>query len=206
MVRTGPRSVAILLFDDVEVLDFCGPFEVFSVAGGGPGRTLFEVTTVAERAGPVRARNGLSVNPDHTLADAPVPDLLVLPGGRGTRREMHNAAILDWVRATAPRAELVLSVCTGALLLARAGQLDGLRATTHHGALDLLQETAPGATVERGLRFVDNGRVVLSAGISAGIDAALHVVGRLHGRDVALATARHMEYAWNEDPAAAPAV
>lgn len=188
------RRVAVLVFDDVEVLDFAGPFEVFGVTGHRRGDRPFEVFTVAERPGVVHARNALAVGPRYTFDDCPPAEILVLPGGYGTRREMHNARVTDWVRERAAGAELVLSVCTGALLLASAGLLDGLEATTHRGALDLLAETAPRTTVRRDRRIVDNGRLVLSAGISAGIDAALHVVARLLGSETARETAAYMEY------------
>jgi transcriptional regulator GlxA family with amidase domain len=190
------RNLAILIFEDVEVLDFCGPFEVFSVANAFTDPPAFHVFTVAERPGPVLTRGGLSVNPLHRLADCPRPDLLLVPGGQGTRREMNNAVLTDWIKARSQEAELVLSVCTGALLLAKAGLLDGLEATTHHGAIDLLRQTAPKATVHADRRFVDNGRVVCSAGIAAGIDMSLHVVARLLGPEVAEKTARQMEYPW----------
>jgi transcriptional regulator GlxA family with amidase domain len=112
---------------------------------------------------------------------------------------MNNARLIDWIKTTAPKAELVLSVCTGALLLARAGLLDGLKATTHHGALDLLREIAPKTTVLDNQRVVDNGKIIVSAGVSAGIDAAFHVVARLDGLEVALETARYMEYDWRHE-------
>src|SRR5215470_17274147 len=188
------RSLAILIFDEVEVLDFCGPFEVFSVANRFTDSPAFHVFTVAERPGPVLTRGGLSVNPHHRLADCPRPDLLLIPGGQGTRKEMHNPVLIDWIRRVAESAELLLSVCTGALLLAKAGLLDGLEATTHHGAIDLLRQTAPKSTVHAERRFVDNGRVICSAGIAAGIDMSLHVVSRLLGSEVAEKTARQMEY------------
>ncbi len=194
------RTLAILLFDDVEVLDFCGPFEVFSVANRFTGPPAFTVLTVAENAGPVVARDGLSVNPHARLADCPRPDLLLVPGGQGTRKEMDNPALVGWIKQASETAELVLSVCTGALLLAKAGLLDGLEATTHHGAIDLLRQTAPKTTVHADRRFVDNGRVACSAGIAAGIDMSLHVVGRLLGEDVARRTAGQMEYPWNPEP------
>jgi transcriptional regulator GlxA family with amidase domain len=190
------RTLAIVLFDDVEVLDFCGPFEVFSVAGSFTDPPAFRVLTVAEKAGPVTTRGGLSVNPHHRFADCPRPDLLLVPGGWGTRKEMHNPAVIDWIKAQAGQAELVLSVCTGALLLAKAGLLDGLRATTHHSAIDLLRQTVPRATVHADCRWVDNGRVACSAGIAAGIDMSLHVLGRLVGREVVEQTALEMEYPW----------
>ncbi len=175
------RNLAILIFEDVEVLDFCGPFEVFSVASRFTDPPAFTVLTVAERAGPVLTRGGLGVNPHHRLADCPRPDLLLVPVGQGTRREMYNAVLTDWINAQSQEAELVLSVCTGALLLAKAGLLNGLEATTYHGAIDLLREVAPKTTLHTDRRFVDNGRVVCSAGIAAGIDMSLHAVGRLRG-------------------------
>lgn len=192
------RSLAILLFDDVEVLDFCGPFEVFAVASRQADPPAFDVFTVAEKPGAVVARNGLSVNPRHTLADCPKPDMLLVPGGLGTRTEMNNGPLIDWIRRTADDAELVLSVCTGALLLGKAGLLDGREATTHHAGFDLLREIAPTATVHEDRRFVDNGKIITSAGIAAGIDMSLYVVERLIGQDVAAATARHMEYPWRK--------
>ena len=175
------------------MLDFAGPFEVFGVTGKRENASPFHVVTVAERPGVVRARNGLAVTPTHAFADCPEPDVLVVPGGYGTRREMHNERVVDWIRAMAKGAEVTLSVCTGALLLARAGLLDGLEVTTHHGALDLLAATAPRAAVRADRRFIDNGRIVTSAGISAGIDAALHVVARLLGQSQARETATYME-------------
>jgi transcriptional regulator GlxA family with amidase domain len=192
------RTVAVLLFDDVEVLDFAGPFEVFGVTGKRQNATPFSVITVAEHHGIIRARNGLAVSPTHSFADCPPPDVLVVPGGYGTRREMHNELVIDWIRSQAASAEVVLSVCTGALLLARAGLLAGLEVTTHHGALDLLATTAPDAVVRADQRFVDNGRIITSAGISAGIDAALHVVARLLGEAQARETAAYMEYDWRD--------
>ncbi len=200
MPETRVRNVAILIFDDVEVLDFCGPFEVFSVTGRrGPDREPFNVFTVAEKSGPVLARNGLSINPHYTLASCPHPDVLVVPGGAGTRREMHNAGLIRWVEDQAGESELVLSVCTGALLLARAGLLEGLAATTYHTALDELRAVAPNTRVTGTDRWVDSGSIVTSAGISAGIDASLYVVARLLGEERAEETARYMEYDWKRE-------
>ena len=124
------------------------------------------------------------------------PDLLLVPGGQGTRKEMHNPALIEWIKQASTKAELVLSVCTGALLLAKAGLLDGLEATTHHGATDLLRQVAPKTTVHADRRFIDDGQVVCSAGIAAGIDKSLYVVARLLGWEVAEKTARQMEYPW----------
>lgn len=190
------RNVAILIFDEVEVLDFCGPFEVFSVTGLRSKLNPFHVYTVAQTREPVLARNNLSVNPAHTLSDCPGPDILLVPGGYGTRREMDNPVLIDWIKGRAENAELTLSVCTGALLLAKAGLLDGLSATTHHGAIDILKDAAPETAVLESERIVDNGKVILSAGISAGIDMSLYVVSRLLGEEQAEETAAYMEYDW----------
>jgi transcriptional regulator GlxA family with amidase domain len=185
---------AIVIFDEVEVLDFAGPFEVFSVTGRRRKLEPFDVYTVAERKGPVMARNGLSINPRYSFSDAPAPDILVVPGGYGTRREMKNPMMLEWITQVAPQCELVLSVCTGALVLGAAGLLDGREATTHFMAFDELRAVAPQATIREGARLVDNGNLILSAGVSAGIDMSLHVVAKLLGVESARETARYMEY------------
>src|SRR4028118_194557 len=189
------RNVAILMFDDVEVLDFAGPFEVFSVTSElSKGERPFAVSTVAVHTGAVNARNGLSVNPDCTISDCPPPDILIVPGGQGTRKLIDNSAVINWIKDCALTAELVLSVCTGSLLLAKAGLLEGLEATTHHQVLDLLKELAPNTTIIENQRFVDNGKIITSGGIAAGIDMSLHVVGKLLGTAQAEQTAEHMEY------------
>lgn len=188
------RTVAIALFDDVEVLDFAGPFEVFSVTGRRHDLEPFDVFTVSERGQMVRARNGLQVTPTHSFATMPQADIVLIPGGYGTRREMKNPVMLEWATRVGAEAELVLSVCTGALVLAAAGMLDGLRATTHHLAMGELRATAPHTEVVESARIVDNGRVILSSGVSAGIDMSLHVVARILGDEMARETARYMEY------------
>jgi transcriptional regulator GlxA family with amidase domain len=194
---SSPQNLAILIFDDVEVLDFCGPLEVFSVASRLVEPPAFNVFVVTEKSGPVQARNGLSVNPHYRLSDCPAPEILLVPGGIGTRREINNSALIEWIKAKAASAQLVLSVCTGALLLAKAGLLDGLEATTHGGAIDLLRTLAPRTTVHPNRRYVDNGRIICSAGIAAGIDMSLHVVERLLGAEIASKTAKQMEYSWS---------
>lgn len=194
---TEPRQVGILIFDDVEVLDFCGPFEVFSVSGRSEGRALFDVATVSKDTSPVKARGGLSVNPRFSISDAPPFDILLIPGGYGTRPLIHDDELLSWIRDRAGHVELLLSVCTGALLLAKAGLIAGMTATTHHGAIDLLEQLAPDTSVDGSRRFVDNGKIILSAGISAGIDMSLYVVARLHGEEEARKTAAYMEYDWS---------
>ncbi len=191
------RTVALLLFDDVEVLDFAGPFEVFSVTNELNQNQLYHVHTVGISAGTVRAKNGLKVIPDHTLETVPRPDILIVPGGSGTRPLLRQPATLEWIANRAKTAELTFSICTGALVLAKAGLLDGLTVTTHHENLDELTALAPTATVDASARFHDQGRIVTAAGISAGIDAALHLVARIHGHDTAQRTATYMEYPWS---------
>jgi transcriptional regulator GlxA family with amidase domain len=198
------RRVGILVFDDVEVLDFCGPFEVLSVTRLDESRrredpSPFEVVLVAEREGMVTASGGLRVTPDHTIERCPPLDILVVPGGWGTRREIHNAALLDWIRARGRSVDLLTSVCTGAMLLGYAGLLDGRHATTHWRSLGWMRESFPAVTVETEFHVVEDGNVLTSAGISAGIDMALLIVARHHGEDVARATARHMEYPYPDD-------
>lgn len=198
------RQVGIVIFPDVEVLDFCGPFEVFSVTRLDAARrreaaSPFEVRLVAETREVVVATGGFKVTPDCTLAECPPLDVLVVPGGWGTRALLEHRPLLDWITERGATVPTLTSVCTGALLLGRVGLLDGRRATTHWRALDLLREVAPRATVEERLHVVEDGRVVTSAGISAGIDMSLRVVARLHGERIARETARHMEYPYPED-------
>ena len=200
------KRVGILVFPDVEVLDFCGPFEVFSVTRLDEARrreepSPFEVFLVAQTDGVVKATGGLRVVPDHTLATCPPLDILVVPGGWGTRKEISNRRLLDWIAERARHVETLTSVCTGSMLLGHAGLLDGRRATTHWRALDWMRQSFPTVTVEEKLHVVEDGHVITSAGISAGIDMALRVVERYHGHDIALATARNMEYAWLESNA-----
>lgn len=192
------RNVAILIFPEVEVLDFAGPFEVFAVTGELNAGT-FHPFTVAEAPADVRARNGLRIVPDFTLDTAPSPQVLVVPGGAGTRALLKKPAVLEWIRAQARGAEVVASVCTGSLVLAAAGLLTGLRATTHYENFAELAALAPGTDVVEDVRFTDNGRVLTAAGISAGIDLSLHLVGRLLGEPAAVRTARYMEYHWRND-------
>ncbi len=185
-----PRSVHLLLWEGVELLDFAGPGQVFAVAGKG---SAFRVRTVAAHPGPIRSQGFLQVVPDLVLDQAPPADVLVIPGGE-TDRAVGDPSLMDGLRRATAEAGLVLSVCTGARILAAAGLLEGLTVTTWHGALDRLRNEAPGARVVSGVRWVDNGGVITAAGVSAGIDAALHVVGRLLGEAEARRVAGYMEY------------
>lgn len=194
-------AVGILVFDGVEVLDFAGPFEVFSRTRLIPGTESrrseesapFRVFTVARTRSPIRATGGLEVIPHYDFAERPPVDLLVVPGGYGTRRLLHDEETLAWIRAVAAEARQVTSVCTGSILLAECGLLEGRRATTHWGALDLLQSLGRGVRVERELRVVDDG-IISSAGVASGIDMSFYVVEKLCGRAVADETAKYIEY------------
>lgn len=192
------RNVAILLFDDVEVLDFAGPFEVFSVTSELNDYKPFRVMTVAAEKRVIVAKNGLSLNPEHALDSNPSAEIVIIPGGIGSKQAMQDERIIRWVQQMAHEAEYVLSVCTGARILAKAGLLDGQAATTHHEALENVREAAPNVLWHDGdwreTRFIDNGKIMTAGGISAGIDMSLYLVGKLLGRDKARATADYMEY------------
>jgi len=194
-------NVGILVFDGVEVLDFAGPFEVFSRVRLTPGiesrrsdeSAPFHVFTVARSRASILAIGGLEVVPHCSFADAPRIDLFVVPGGFGTRPLLEDGEVLDWIRRAAAGSRLVTSVCTGALLLAKAGLLDGRRATTHWGALDLLGSLGRGIAVERDQRVVDD-VVISSAGVASGMDMSFQVVEKLFGGAVADETAKYLEY------------
>ena len=193
----SPLRVAVLIFDGMEVLDFAGPFEVFGVARNAQGAFGFEVFTVALEARTIIARNGLRILPHVCAADMGQVDILVVPGGFGSRREMRDETSLAFVRRVSAEAQATLSVCTGALILGAAGLLRGLKATTHAGALSELR-ALDGVEVRPDARVVDNGHILTSAGISAGIDGALHLVSRCMGAACAVETARYMQYDWSQ--------
>jgi len=200
------KQAGILLFNDIEMLDFCGPFEVFSVTRLNEEKrreelSPFNLMLVAETKEPVVTTGGITVLPHYDLDECPPLDILVIPGGWGTRKEMNNDRLLKWIVERSKQIEILASVCTGALLLGKAGLLDGKRATTHWRSLDWMQELFPGTTVEKHLHFVEEGNLFTSAGISAGIDMALKVVSRYFGEAVARATAQYMEYPYPESDA-----
>jgi transcriptional regulator GlxA family with amidase domain len=190
------RTVAILIFDDVELLDFAGPFEVFSSVRNltGDHERLMDVFAVAESLTPVRCRNGLVVQPERTIDECPPVDVLVIPGGAGVRPALERSNLVEWVRTRAQEVELTVSVCTGSFLLARAGLLSGRPATTHWERINEMRERFPDVEIIEDERWVDTGEIITAAGVSAGIDVALHVVRRLYGADVARATALGIEY------------
>ena len=197
------KRLGIVVFDEIEVLDFCGPFEVFSVTRINEERrreepSPFEVLLISQFNRTVTTTGGMKVVPDVTFDNCPPLDILVVPGGWGTRSEMHNETMLSFVRARATNVETLASVCTGALILGNAGLLDGLRATTHWRSLQMMRELFPKVTVDSESHVVQQGKIITSAGISAGIDMALHVVANSYGEDIARLAARHMEYPFPE--------
>ena len=197
------KRVGIVVFDDVEVLDFCGPFEVFSTTRLGEERrweepSPFEVLLIAQFDRPAVTAGGMKILPHYGFDACPPLDILVVPGGWGSRREMKNDAMLSFVVSRAAQVDTLASVCTGSLILGSAGLLDGLRATTHWRSLGLMRELFQRVVVDPESNVVEQGKVITSAGISAGIDLALHVVARYCGETVARSTARHMEYPYPE--------
>ncbi|HGA0509703.1 TPA: DJ-1/PfpI family protein [Bacillus pacificus] len=187
-------SIGIFLFDDVEVLDFAGPFEVFSVTEADVEKP-FTVYTVSQNGEMITARNGLKVQPDYSIEDLPPVDILIIPGGKGAREnEVKNDIIINWVRQQMKEIKLMTSVCTGALLLAKAGLLDGLKATTHWASIQTFKKDFPNVEVVENVKFVDEGHIITSAGISAGINMSFHIVKNLLGVEVAEDTAKSMEY------------
>jgi putative intracellular protease/amidase len=192
---TGERNVAILVYEGVELLDFAGPGEVFSAADGPDGHA-FKVFTVAKTKSPVKSQNFVNITPQFSIADAPTPDIIVVPGGNVPD---EDADLQRWIVEREKNGGMVMSVCNGALLLARAGLLEGREVTTHHGSLAFLSMVEPSAKVLVNRRFVDHGSVMTCAGVSAGIDGALHVVERDLGADAAKKVARYMEYEWRPE-------
>jgi transcriptional regulator GlxA family with amidase domain len=192
------KNVAIVVYDGVEILDFAGPAEVFAAAGGqgaNGSERAFNVYLVSKTRTPIVSQGFIDVTPDYSIADSPKPDIIVLPGG-GSQSVLNDPEWLEWVRTTAEGADNVLTVCTGAFIAGKLGMLDGHDVTTWYAAVPDLAKQFPNARVQPGRRFIDNGKVVTTAGVSAGIDGSLHLVARTLGRYVADRTAEYMEYAW----------
>ena len=185
-------TYGLLIFDDAEELDFTGPWEVFT-ASAMLRDHADTALLIAERPGPVRCAKGMRVLPDHTLADHPPLDVLLVPGGMGTRREVANPVLTDWIRTVSATAAWTTSVCTGALLLHEAGPARGRRVATHHAFEETLRERGD-ITVTSDARYVVDGTLVTSQGVSAGIDMALWLIGALHGRDHSRAVRRYIQY------------
>jgi transcriptional regulator GlxA family with amidase domain len=192
--RTQPARVAFLIDERAAVIDFCGPWEAFQDASGD-SVAGFDLFTVARSADPIQVSGGLRIVPDYTLANAPQPNVVVIPaqaGGRQDGPETHPK--VEWLQHVEANADIVMSVCTGAFLLARTGLINGLSATTHHDFFDAFEQTFPQVHLVRGRRFVDNGKFISAGGLTSGIDAALHVVARYCGVDSARQTAIYMEH------------
>lgn len=197
------RRVAVALFEGFTVLDVYGPVQAFASTrvtrpDGSPHR-LFEIVTVAEKTGPVRSGEGPATHADHVFADAPPYDILLIPGGFGTRQAVNNTPLLLALTAASRKAAITTTVCTGSALLARTGVMDGRPATSNKVAWDWVVKQGPRVRWQRKARWVDDGDLVTSSGVSAGIDMALSVVARLHGIEMARQAARFMEYVWHED-------
>jgi len=192
-------NVGIFMFNEVEVLDFAGPFEVFSISVRNDQSKAFRVYTVSEDGQMISARNGMLVQPECSFATLPPIDLLIVPGGYGAEEiEIHKPQVMEWIRSHAEQQRVVASICTGALLLAEAGLLNGLSATTHWMDLERLERDYPQIQTRSGIKYVDEGQILTSGGISAGIHLSLHLVRRYMGMETAQRTAKRMEYDWNE--------
>jgi putative intracellular protease/amidase len=194
------RNVAILLFDGVQIIDYTGPYEVFGHVYAFDQPVPFNTYTVAEHTAPITTAMGMSVNPKFSIDDAPRPDVIIVPGG-DVSAPLNSRKVLEWLTDASRHAEIVMSVCNGAFILAKAGLLDGLEATTTAFLTERLRAAAPHTRVNPGVRFVDNGKVITTAGLSSGIDGSLHVIERLYGRGTAQGAALGMEYNWDPNSA-----
>ncbi|MGD1961598.1 MAG: DJ-1/PfpI family protein [Fulvivirga sp.] len=190
------RNIGILIFDDAEVLDFAGPFEVFSVTSELNNFEPFDVFTVGENLEPISAVNGLSVNPKYGFNNAPHIDILIIAGGTGTRKVIENTTVLNWVDKVHQKTEFTLSICSGSRLLGKLGILDHQPYCTHHLVYEDLKKLVPTGQPQPEKRYVNAGKTYTSGGISAGIDLSFHLVQRLLGEEIAKQTADYMEYNW----------
>jgi putative intracellular protease/amidase len=195
--KSAPRNLAILIFDGVQIIDYTGPYETFGhvYSDSGPA---FNVYTVSEKTDPITTAMGMSVNPKYSFANVPAPDVLVIPGG-DVRGQLDNPTVIKWVQDKAKNAQIVMSVCNGAFILAKAGLLDGLEATTTASLIPSFKEAAPKTKVVDDQRFVDNGKIITTAGLSSGIDGSLHVIEKLFSKGTAQMAALGMEYNWDPD-------
>jgi len=202
------RRVACVLFDGFTVLDMYGPVQAFGacrqIQPDGTPKRFFQCFTIGEAVGPVRAGEGPATHADHTFDEAPAWDILLVPGGFGTRAAVANEAFLKQLARASERSAITTTVCTGSALLARTGRLDGRPATSNKIAWDWVVQQGPRVKWQRRARWVDDGDVLTSSGVSAGTDMALALIARLNGRDMAVAAARNMEYVWNDDPSNDP--
>lgn len=190
-VRNERTQVAILIFEGVQIIDFSAPYEVF-------GQAHFDVVTVAEQKKPITTSMNLTVVPEHDFSSVPQPDILVVPGG-DVDGPVNSAPTIQWIKKSSSGAKYVLSVCNGAFILAKSGLLDGLSATTFYRLIDQLAQEAPKTKVVRDKRFVDNGKIITTAGLTSGMDGSLHVISKILGKGQAQRTALHLEYNWEPE-------
>ena len=195
--KSTTRNLAIFIFEGVQIIDYTGPYEVFGHAWNDE-QPMFNIYTVAEKAGPITTAMGMTVVPKYTFENAPKPDIVLFPGGN-VRPQLGNENVIKWVNDTSAHAEYVMSVCNGAFYLGKAGLLDGLTATTFFGLIDDLKTLAPKTKVVIDQRYVDNGKIITTAGLSSGIDGALHLVEKLAGYGKAQEIALGMEYNWQPE-------
>lgn len=188
------NNVGIFLFNDIELLDFAGPYEVFSVTSELNNYQLFKVFTISSDGTEIKSINGLRVVPDFSFDTHPPIDILVIPGGVGTRAEINKREVLEWITKIYENSRITMSVCSGARILGVLGLLDYLEVTTHHEVTNHLGEIAPNTIINQNKRYVDNGKIMTAGGISAGIDLSLHIVNKLHGEATENKTIRYMEY------------
>ena len=196
--QSAERNLAILLFDRVQIIDYTGPYETFGRTFKKDGSEI-NIYTVAEKAGAITTAMGMSVNPTYSFENAPQPDILLIPGGNGVWKQLDNPVVVKWIQDKAKNAEVVMSVCNGAFFLAKAGLLDGQEATTTFSLIGQLKGAAPKARVVDDVRFVDNGKIITTAGLSSGIDGSLHLIERLYGKGMAQMAAVGMEYDWDPE-------
>jgi putative intracellular protease/amidase len=195
--KPAARNLAILIFDGVQIIDYTGPYETFGHAYSNDG-LVFNIYTVSEKTNPITTAMGMTVTPKYSFENAPTPNVLLIPGG-GVKQHLANPIVIKWIQEKAKDAEVVMSVCNGAFFLAKAGLLDGLEATTTAGLIPMLREAAPKTKVVDDRRFVDNGKIITTAGVSSGIDGSLHVIERFLGRGTAQMAALGMEYNWDPE-------
>lgn len=189
------RTIGALIFPGFELLDLFGPLQMFGLL-----EKRYQIKLVAADIGPVKSNQGPSAVADMALGARTKFDILFVPGGAGTRREVDNELVLSWLRQTAANADYVLSVCTGSALLARAGLLDGKRATTNKAAFSWVESQGPNVDWQKQARWVEDGNIISSSGVSAGIDMSLAAIARMHGKDTAQKIANWAEYNWQQDP------
>ena len=191
------KKVAILIYEGVYLLDFCGPLEIFNDAMINDSTSAFDVYLVAPNMNPVKSHTNTTITPQYSVENCPQPDILVIPGGN-LKLATENSKVAEWIKATSAKTEITMSVCTGAFILADLGMLNGLKATTWYGACSRLQKKYPEIFVQKDSRYTDNGKIITTAGISAGIDGSLYVVSKLFGKEVAKATAKYIEYDYKD--------